>query len=105
MCGGRHASAVNPLRAGPCLGVIAGDRAFVFRCRVPAATRNLTRHAVSRLAVQERVYRPTCISIMGRLGELVMQVLGKTANGDEPSPFPVHAVSMKSSTASTRPTG
>ena len=63
----------DPLRAGPCLGVIAGDRSFVFDAG-SGGTRNLARMRFP-LGRTERVYLTHLHSDhMDGLGELLMQV-------------------------------
>ena len=75
----------DPLRAGPCLGVIAGDRVFVFDAG-SGGTRNLTRMRFP-LGRTERVYLTHLHSDhMDGLGELLMQVW---VNGQRDKPLAV----------------
>tara|TARA_R110001599_G_scaffold93331_3_gene243657 strand:- start:17755 stop:18858 length:1104 start_codon:yes stop_codon:yes gene_type:complete len=75
----------DPLRAGPCLGVIAGDRTFIFDAG-SGGTRNLTRMRFP-LGRTERVYLTHLHSDhMDGLGELLMQVW---VNGQRAEPLPV----------------
>ena len=91
----------DPMRAGPCLGLIAGDRAFVFDAG-SGGTRNLSRMRFP-LGRTERVYLTHLHSDhMDGLGELLMQAW---VNGQRTAPSPDRAGSMKLSMASTPPTG
>jgi ribonuclease Z len=75
----------DPLRAGPCLGVLAGDRAFIFDAG-SGGTRNLTRMRFP-VGRTERVYLTHLHSDhMDGLGELLMQVW---VNGRRAEPLPV----------------
>lgn len=75
----------DPLRAGPCLGLIAGDRVFVFDAGSGGA-RNLTRMRFP-LGRTERVYLTHLHSDhMDGLGELLMQAW---VNGQRTVPLPV----------------
>lgn len=75
----------DPLRAGPCLGLIAGDRAFVFDAG-SGGTRNLTRMRFP-LGRIERAYLTHLHSDhMDGLGELLMQAW---VNGQRTTPLPV----------------
>ena len=75
----------DPMRAGPCLGLIAGDRAFVFDAG-SGGTRNLSRMRFP-LGRTERVYLTHLHSDhMDGLGELLMQAW---VNGQRTAPLPV----------------
>jgi ribonuclease Z len=75
----------DPLRAGPCLAVLAGDRAFVFDAG-SGGSRNLARMRYP-LGKIERVYLTHLHSDhMDGLGELLMQAW---VNGSRSEPLPV----------------